>query len=295
MRTFAALFIVTGCAANGDGDSASLDCAGLYGYDCPTADAQEALDRVNALRAAAGLAPTVLESRLDVASQAHTDFMADNSDFNHYEDASKPGYTGDWVWDRMETAGYPLEPGRVWMEVISKGLSPAAAVDGWVGTVYHRIPFTSVELIEVGFGYTDDYAGMALVLPFPDAERSAVLYPADGQVDVPTSFDSDTEIPDPAPGHGVVGYPISVSVGEPLFGNASTEDPYGLRLISASVSGPEGAVDLLSLDPSNDSYMFNMAAVMPVSPLSAATTYDVEMVVEFGGSSETLTGSFTTR
>jgi hypothetical protein len=168
-------------------------------------------------------------------------------------------------------------------------------VDGWVGTVYHRIPFTSAEVLEVGFGYTDTYAGMALVLPFPDAERTAILYPADGQVDVPTSFDSNTEVPDPAPNHGVVGYPISVSVGEPVFGNVSTADPYGLRLISASVVGPEGALELLMLDPSTDSYMFNMAAVMPVSPLSAATTYDVEMTVEFGGEQETLTGSFTTR
>ena len=247
------------------------------------------------LRAEAGLPGTVLEVRLDNASQAHTDYMATNSDFNHYEDASKTGYTGDWVWDSMETAGYPLEAGRVWMEVISWGLSPADSVDGWVGTVYHRIPFTSAELLEVGFGYTEQYAGMALVLPFPDTVRTATLYPADGQADIPTSFDSDTEYPDPAPAHGVVGYPISVSVGAPVVGNVSTDDPYGLRLISADVSGPEGSLELIALDPSSDSYMFNMAAVMPVQPLSAATTYDVEMVVEFGGEQETVTGSFTTR
>ncbi|MFT5683878.1 MAG: hypothetical protein ACI8RZ_004810, partial [Myxococcota bacterium] len=160
MITFAAL-LIAGCTS-GNGDSGSLvDCAGAYGYDCPSTDAQSALDRMNELRAEAGLSPTVLESRLDAASQAHTDYMANNSDFNHSEDAAKPGYTGDWVWDRMETAGYPLEPGRVWMEVISKGLTPADAIDGWIGTVYHRIPFTSAELVEVGFGYTDDYAGMA--------------------------------------------------------------------------------------------------------------------------------------
>ena len=147
----------------------------------------------------------------------------------------------------------------------------------------------------MGFGYTDQYAGMALVLPFPDATRSAILYPADGQTDVPTSFDSDTEWPDPAPSHGVVGYPISVSVGAPVTGNISSTDPYGLRLLSASVTGPEGSVDLLSLDPGSDSYMFNMAAVMPVQPLASGTTYDVEMVVSFDGAEEVVTGSFTTR
>jgi hypothetical protein len=237
----------------------------------------------------------MLDERLDAASQAHTDYMSINNELTHAEDAAKPGYTGDWVWDRMEGAGYPLEAGRVWMEVVSWGLQPADSIDGWIGTVYHRIPFTSADLIEVGFGYTDDYAGMALVLPFPDEARSATLYPADGQIDVPPAFDSDTEWPDPAPAHGVVGYPISVSVGAPVFGNVSSEDPYGLRLLSASVTGPEGSLELLTLDPSSDSYMFNMAAVMPVEPLSSQTTYDVEMVVEFDGEQETLTGSFTTR
>ena len=286
--------LLLGCASDEDTGAAALDCASAYGYDCPSAEAQAGLDRVNELRAEAGLPPTVLEARLDAASQAHTDYMVTNDHFDHWEDSSNPGYTGDWVWDRMESAGYPLEPGSVWMEVISWGLSPADAVDGWFGTVYHRIPFTSAEIVEVGFGYTDQYAGMALVLPFPDAARTTTLYPADGQTGVPTSFDSDTEWPDPAPAHGVVGYPISVSVGEPVFGNISSDDPYGLRLLSASVTGPEGSLDLLALDPSTDSYMFNMAAVMPVSPLSPGTTYDVEMVVEFGGQEETVTGSFTT-
>ena len=295
MRIFVVVMIA-GCAEDlGDTGSIEADCASLYGYDCPTADAQEALDRLNQLRAEAGLMPTRLDERLDAASQAHTDYMSTNNELTHAEDAAKAGYTGDWVWDRMESAGYPLEAGRVWMEVVSWGLPPADSVDGWIGTVYHRIPFTSAELIEVGFGYTDNYAGMALVLPFPDAERTATLYPADGQVDVPPTFDSDTEWPDPAPAHGVVGYPISVSVGAPVVGNVSSEDPYGLRLVSASVTGPQGSLELLTLDPSSDSYMFNMAAVMPVEPLASQTTYDVEMVVEFDGEQETLTGSFTTR
>ena len=130
MRIFI-VFMIAGCADDrADTGAEALDCASLYGYDCPAAEAQDALDRLNLLRAEAGLAPTVLNEQLDATSQAHTDYMAINNEITHAEDSSKAGYTGEWVWDRMETAGYPLEAGRVWMEVVSWGLSPVDSIDG---------------------------------------------------------------------------------------------------------------------------------------------------------------------
>ncbi len=288
------LLLLAGCG-NTEADSgvaAACDAA-YYGYACPSADAMVALDQINSYRALMGLSEITLEPRLDTAAQAHADYMLTNDALTHQESSSASGFTGEWVWDRIEAEGYPLEQGRVWMEVISYGLDPAGAIDGWIGTVYHRIPFTTPEVLEVGFGQAADYSALAIVVPFPDIERRAVLYPADGQTDVPRSFDSDTESPDPAPSHGTVGYPISVSVAAPI-GMVSLDNPYALELLSAEVVGPDGALELLLLDPSTDKTMFNMAAVMPVEPLEGGTTYTVSMTVTYGGEEETLTGSFVT-
>ena len=83
--------------------------------------ALEALDRTNMYRATMNLEAGVLNPLLNKASQAHADYMACHDLITHQEDADNEGYTGEWVWDRMETAGYPLEPGRLWSEVVANG------------------------------------------------------------------------------------------------------------------------------------------------------------------------------
>ena len=290
-RLLPALALLSACSSEGKGDEACS--ADVYGYDCPTAEARAALDRANELRDLAGLGPFLLDPLLDQASQAHADWMAGNGTLDHYEVPGSDGYTGDWVWDRMEAAGYPLEMGHGWSEVVAFGTGPAASVDNWVGSVYHRISFMSPEVEAAGFGINGSYAGMAFVTPYPDSGRAAVLFPGDGQTDVPTSFDSNAEIPDPVEGKGVVGYPISVSVGAATAGADST-NPYSLSLVDAVVTGPDGELELVLLDPSVDEYMFNMVAAVPTSPLQANATYEVELTVNWSGSEETLTGSFTT-
>ena len=264
-----------------------------YGYGSPTPDAKEGLARTNCFRNLMGLEPAVLHPILDAASQAHSDYMQDNDILSHSEESSKPGYTGDAVWDRIESAGYPLEGGRSWAEIISWGYSAADAVDGWVQTVYHRIPFTTPYIVEVGFGQTGSYSSMTFVSPYPNGERTAVVYPIDGQRDVPIDFDSDSEWPDPAPSHGVVGYPVTVTVSSNSAAGGNND--YGLYLLDATLVDSNGTtVDCIVADPSEDEWLGNTAFMLPKAPLSRNTTYTATMVVEWGGVEETLTARFTT-
>jgi len=265
-----------------------------FGYGSPSKAARDGLDRSNCYRSLMGLELGTLDRRLDDAAQSHADYMADHDMITHQESSSKTGFTGEWVWDRMETVGYPVEAGFAWSEVVSYGFDAEAAVDGWMGTVYHRIPFSQPVWTDVGFGLTGDYAAMAFVTPYPDGVHEAVLFPVDGQADVPTSFDSDTETPDPAPAHGVVGYPITVTVG----GENPTgpfEDPFNLRLLDASLWESDGGeVDVITMDPTTDDSLYVMAAMIPVEPLSANTEYEAEMTVEWDGGSETIVAEFRT-
>jgi len=290
---FVAIASGLGCVDDGESGENGMDCdVSFYGYDCPSEDAQMALDRINELRGIMGVEGTVLESRLDEASQSHAEYMLMHG-LSHSEDANSAGFTGEQVWDRMEAFGYPLEAGNLWSEVVSMGYDPVGAIDGWVGSVYHRIPFTSPQLVEVGFGQDGVYSSMATVAPYPIPVHDAVLYPADGQVDVPTTFDSDTEWPDPAPQHGVVGYPISVSVGTSAT-TSSSNNPYDVTVIEAEVTGPDGVLDVLTLQPAYDDGMYNMVALLPTTPLTASTTYDVYIVLSWGGQEDIISGSFQT-
>lgn len=298
MRSLPSLLLLA-CAGGDDKTEAqarSVDAACVDtdpGDPDASADQIAGLDRGNCYRALMGLDPGVLEARLDAASQAHTDYMKSNNTLTHQETAGKTGYTGEWVWDRAEAEGYPFTGGMSMGEVVAYGSDPAGSVDGWMNSVYHRLPFASPEWREAGFGQTGLYSGMTVVTPWPDSGDSAILYPVDGQLDVPFRFDSDGEFPDPAPDAGMVGPPITVTVGS-ADTTRSTQNPYDLQLLDASLEGPDGAVDLISLTPDDDPYMVYGVAVVPTAPLSPGAEYTVSMTVSWTGGEETLEGSFTT-
>lgn len=280
--------LLWGCAPTFD-----APCTTDVGYDDATDDAVAALDRANCIRQILGLEPGSLHPALDDATQAHADYMATNGILEHQEEVGNAGFTGVGVWDRLEAAGYPLEPGTSWSEVVAEGEGPVGSVDRWLNSVYHRIPFTMASWIGVGFGQAEVYSSMTFVAEYPAGRRVAVLYPADGQTDVPWSFDSDTEFPDPAPNHGVVGPPITVTVGEAMVSGPAT-NPHELELISARLVGPDGELALETLTPDEDEFLGFALAAIPVEALQPLTDYEVEMVVSFEGGEETLTGTFTT-
>ncbi len=264
-----------------------------FGYDTPSTEAQSALEQSNCYRNLVGLQPGVLHPALDEAAQSHADYMQARGQLTHQQSAGTSGYTGDWVWDRMEFAGYPLEAGRSWGEVVAYGYDPVAAVDGWVQSVYHRIPFTTPSWKEVGFGQAGLFSAMGIVTYWPAETDSAVIYPVDGQLDVPTTFQSDEEWPDPAPDHGAVGTPITVTVGSPNT-TSSSDNPYDLELLEWQVSGPMGEVDAIVLTPNDDAYLGNTIALVPTDPLEPLADYAVEISISWTGGTATLTADFVT-
>ena len=292
--TASAALVVLAFSACMPGKEDGLCAETPFDPDVTSAAATEAIERTNMYRSMMNIEAGTLDPLLNKASQAHADYMACHETITHQEDADDDGFSGEWVWDRMEAAGYPMEAGHLWSEVIAEGYSATEAIDGWVGSVYHRIPFTQPYWIEAGFGLTDRYAAMAIVTPYPDGPRTGVIYPVDGQTDVPIDFNSDWEIPDPDPERGIVGHPISVTVSAETS-SGGIEDPYGLRLLEAVLSGPSGdEIAVVAVDPSDDSDLYTMAAMWPEEPLEPSTEYDAVMTVEWDGGQETFVTTFTT-
>ena len=262
-----------------------------YGDDDASPDAIAALDRTNCYRNLLGLNPGLLHPALDSAAQSHADYMSRNNTVTHQQSSGTGGFTGEWVWDRFEAAGYPLQAGNSWSEVVAYGYEdPADAVDGWVETVYHRIPYTTPNWRELGYGQNGLYSAMT---HFPAQQASAVLYPVEGQLDVPPTFQSDEEWPDPAPDHSLVGMPITVSVGAEDTTN-SQQNPYQLVLNEASLSGPDGDLEFLALEPDDDPWLFNTIALVPVEPLQRGTRYEGMLAISWTGGDALLTVDFTT-
>jgi uncharacterized protein YkwD len=112
------------------------------------ADLEErVLARMNEVRKFAGLRPVRLDSDLSHGCQLHARYLSLN--------ANKAAAAGMAVHQEDESlSGATPEGARAAkMAVIAVLLDPQSCVDGWMATLYHRIPILAPNLERVGFGH----------------------------------------------------------------------------------------------------------------------------------------------
>jgi uncharacterized protein YkwD len=104
------------------------------------------LDRVNRVRALAGLGKVTLNPALSKGCGQHANYISRNIEHPrvqglgiHEEDASLPGFTQ--VGKKAGKAS-----------VIAIITNPLDSVDSWIGTLYHRIPLLDPRLKRLGYG-----------------------------------------------------------------------------------------------------------------------------------------------
>ena len=302
-RAGMALMLLAGCAAEPEAlTAADRVCESLEmppGDSSATLTQRAGVHRLNCHRAAAGLPLVELQTSLDVAAQAHAEYLTELRSLTHRQsDPGLPGYLGEWPQDRVEATGDAFAPE---VDVISEVLSwvaygsdPTFAVDQWMSNVYHREPLLHPELATAGFGSRGQYDVMVVRGPWASTGglRTAA-FPAPGQWGVPTSFHSDAEDPDPMPDHGTVGYPVSLSFLPELVvdGTIDLEVRVGLSRI-ADEHGD--VVRTRLLEPSGDPRLLRSAFLVPEQPLQPHTRYDVRFVGTLDGQDFEETWSFTT-
>lgn len=101
---------------------------------------------VNRHRAAAGLRPLRVDSRLRTAAMKYAKVMADYNDLNH-------GLRGTTPWGRAAAEGYPSS--LVWENIaydFGTSVNAAATVNRWMNSAGHRANILVPNLTDVGVG-----------------------------------------------------------------------------------------------------------------------------------------------
>ncbi|MFZ5815573.1 MAG: S-layer homology domain-containing protein [Bacillota bacterium] len=239
----------------------------------PGPEERRALAWVNQYRKRAGLAPMAYDSRLAAAALSHARYLAAHPEQvevdGHREEPGRSLFIGETVGDR---ARYFTYDGGAF-EVINFVDRAEDAIDGWIDTLYHRIPLLHPGMAEMGYGVAGAPGQNVNVIeagPFSSAE-GVVRWPHGGQTGVPPLWDG-LESPDPLdlyPGATKpVGYPITLTFGG---------QPRGLRLMAYSLTGPDGEVEVFRFDPVNDPRLEDTVCLIPKAPLRPGATYTVRM------------------
>jgi hypothetical protein len=159
--------------------------------------------------------------------------------------------------------------------VIAPGVrTPDEALNGWLGTFYHRLPLIHPGLVRVGWALQKDVAVLdSGSLARPVAGPWHVVWPYDGMTDVPTHF--SPELPNPVPGadQSAFGYPITLQI------HAGAGPPRTITL-ELREGGPKGAEVACHVStpsqPSNPDLSLSDAwCLIPKAPLKPSTAYAV--------------------
>jgi len=242
------------------------------------------LQEINSARSVLGLAPALLDDRLDASASAHTSYLKRNRQSGHFEQEGAPGFSGNAPADRMEAFGYF---GSSYEDVCTGAFSLREGMKMLFDAPYHRIPFMAPGQPLVGGAYENG----ALTLQFGVSEATRVVVsPAPNQPGLPLTWDQP-ENPNPLRLYdvrGQIGYPV-------VFAAFGVEEP--IRVSDASLTDGFGnSVPFYLNSPANDDHLENAAFVLPKKPLRAGTLYSVTVrATDATGRDISKSWSFTTR
>lgn len=261
-----------------------------------SASAVNAWTMLNELRLPAGAGCINMAPELMKSAQAHCDYRAMNrgnsaclTSSAHNEVMGCPGFTGANVQAREIAAGYPRQ--LAYTEVaLSYGDNPMLAIPGWLVTPFHRIPMLDPWTTDMGWGggpgcdLIDFGRGTAKA---PDA--TVVVFPYDGQTNVPLSFNGLEAPQPPAPAGGwPSSYPVSIyaqqlKITEHVLTREGSDTPLAHTWLDTQNPGNAG------LRP-----YFANTALLYGAPFEANTTYRVKLVGTYVGGALEIEVSFTT-
>jgi uncharacterized protein YkwD len=272
-------------------------------YPASASEAQiVAVQYSNELRHALGLPLLVEIEPINLAAQAHADYFELqcqnylNSNLSpHSENAAwKEGFSGNNFSDRMSKFGFVGIPG--W-EVMAFNGNAVAAIDGWVATLYHRIPFVHPSAFEMGFGTTKggcfNWSGGTDVMDFSRHSVSfdhAVAYPYDGQTDVVPGW-GGYESPQPPMPSGQA-YPSG-----PIITLTFPEGGGKFTITGHELLDPEGnAVAHMYVDPASDpaGFLSQTVSIYSYQPLQGFSQYTVRFTGSWKNQEQTWEWQFET-
>lgn len=301
-QTGAAALIAAGLLTACGGGGSSSNNNNTPAFTLAPIAATDGLNWLNTRRSQLGVPVLTRNTLIDKAAQNHSVYQGTNPPVSHDEVSGKTGFTGATVLERLNFVGYNFSGGYAYGEVISASTSTSGQflAEELITAIYHRFVIFEPKFKEVGSGAVTDRSGYTYFTTNFASNNGfgpgigigqMVTWPTDGQTGITRNFMSDFESPDPVAGINEVGYPISVhsDIDVTIATTSFTVRPRGGANLNVKLLVPGNP-------PAGDTHTpTSAAAIVPLAPLTAATTYDVSFVGTVSGLPVSRNWSFTTK
>lgn len=263
-----------------------------------------AFSLVNVVRSVLGLRQLARLPAFDATAQAHAQYVVANDSASMQETMGLPCFTGIDLAQRLAGAGIAavdLPGARARSEIVITYTTPAdAEVQPWdlvnntLNNLYGRVFLLDPRAEQLGLGFSAKPGGLqrAMVLDTAllsgtadTATETWVVWPRDGTTGLPARMAPSNMKPLDA---GIIeGYPASLHATVPVQLSRFV-------MTTAADGAPVAATLLINANDRNGVLSQGEAALVPVAPLAAHTTYRVELEGSAGTTPLHLSWLFTT-
>lgn len=179
---------------------------------------------------------------------------------------------------------------------IDSDSSTDSQIDVLIASPYFRQVMLQTSARHIGLEPASDRISMVVTFDYPPIQRMnrPVVYPVDGQIQVPTTwltrFDGVDGIPS-----GEVGYPITVAVSGDDAQPFGTRDPLRSEVGDYELIGPDGPVELVLVEPRTTAVLLMFtSAFVPLEPLEPDTEYTFSARIAWNTGSRDVESTFRT-
>ena len=259
--------------------------------------------RMDCHRRVAGLTRGNLDKQVNAAAIAHAQYMSENGAASSTEEQGAAGFTGVTVWDRLEyqeydTTGIGTDGLYNLYGTVLDGMDAAVWVDEVLMASYtYREVVLQPGWMDGGWGDDGIWIDYIVLHEFPAQEHSSrpIVYPSDGQTDVPVSYYAlDPNYDDWTAYGALMGYPITLTFSG--YDSVSGDNPYDVMLVDPVLTGPDGEVEVqysvAGWDQIGTRYT---AAVVPLQPLSPSSSYTLTATASWNDEKKDIEVTFQTR
>lgn len=245
-----------------------------------------AFNALAAFRSALGLGPVNQNTKIDMAAQNHSDYVATNNGgaTPHDEVAGKPGFTGVTVKDRLATAGYAATTSGEVIGWTGANADAAEVIEGLSATVYHRVILMTQHWTDVGIAppVTSGASRPAYIdLGTLTAKQNVAgdyvgVYPANGQTAI--GLTHAPEAPNPFPELDGTAASFCAKTSFPISVMSEASTTLVVTKFTVTEEGQTTPVDVRLLTNATDKTGLlpaYMAFIVGKAPFKASTKYNV--------------------
>ncbi len=240
----------------------------------PAARAEDVLTAMNTFRVQAGVEVVRITPSLAKGCDLHALYLAKNEPrglSGHEEDPKGVGFTEEGARAGRRSVISPFNPHE----------TPIDAVESLMATLYHRVSVLHPALSEAGIGWAYRRDGVGyLVIDVGsvdlkvDPKKYPIVYPVDGQKDVPVEFGlGSRETPNPLPdGVQTAGYPVTAMFSDRVRRGPDVEAKLleGAQEVACWLSTPD-------LPARKDWPQPGVVCLIPREKLKPSTLYTVKL------------------